>query len=233
MPGYAVEIRDAQNRPLAGAVDRPGVHQWPEPDVGLLSQRRRDPRCAPGQWLARHRRPRLPGRRPAGDHRPQQGPDHRRRPQHLAAGPRVGGRASRRRARRRRGRVRRQPRRRQRAGGRRRAVPGREQPQRRSISARSSRSGTPCGRGRVRGGAGTAAVADLHDVGQAEPGRGQGRLSERCHPRRRSLPVEPVGSSSSASPSPAEPDRVHATHRGMPPTSPLPVPPDSSADTWR
>ena len=95
-----------------------GSASRPEPDVGLLPQRRRRRTacCSENGWLdtgdlgylvdgaARH-------------HRPQQGPDHRRRPQHLAAGPRVGGRASRRRAPRRRGRLRRQPRRRQRARG--------------------------------------------------------------------------------------------------------------------
>ena len=190
----------------ARAFDRPGLHPWPEPDVGLLPQRRGDPRRAAGERLARYRRSRLPGRRPAGDHRPQQGPDHRRRPQHLAAGPGMGGRAS---------------------GGRARRATSPPSPSTATTTASASwpwcnagltagaaqeqlRGGGGGGRAagrrrRMRGGAGTDPLADLHHLGQAQPGRGQGRLSWRRHPRhrgwRRGIGRTP---SASGSPSPAE-----------------------------
>ena len=58
------------------------------------------------------------------------------------------------------------------------------------------------------------ALADLHHLGQAQPRRRQGRLSERRHPRRR-YPARRArpAPSSSASPSPAEPARASSPSR--------------------
>ncbi len=78
----------------ARAALRPDLPARPEPDVGLLRQRRGLARGAVRRRLARHRRPRLRGRRRAAPHRPGQGPDDHQGPQHLAAGPRAPGRAA-------------------------------------------------------------------------------------------------------------------------------------------
>ena len=58
-------------------------------------------------------------------------------------------------------------------------------------------------RRRVRGRAGADALADLHHLGQAQPRRGQGRLSERRHPRHRGRRPS-SRASSRGSPSPAD-----------------------------
>ena len=61
----------------------------PERHAGLFPASPRQ-RAGPEGRLARHRRPWLLVRRRDGHHRPGQGPDHRQRPQHLAAGHRMG-----------------------------------------------------------------------------------------------------------------------------------------------
>ena len=172
MAGYAVEIRDGHGRALPErAIGRVCI-KGPSLMSGYFHNDVATRGRAARRRLARHGRPRLPDRRRARDHRPQQGPDHRRRPQHLAAGRRVGGRAAGRRARRRRRRLRGRRRRRARGGGGRGPVPRRHARGAGRPARRGRRRGAQGRRRRVRGGAGADALAHLHHLGQAEPGRG-------------------------------------------------------------
>ena len=93
LPGHVIEIRSEDGKIL------------PERRLGRIFVR--GPSIAKGYFgepeasaevfrgrLARYRRSRLPGRWRARHHRAQQGPDHRARPQCVAAGPRMGDRAA-------------------------------------------------------------------------------------------------------------------------------------------
>ena len=91
LPGHRLEVRDEAGKVLAdrevgrifvaGPSIMPGYFGEPEASREVLSGR-----------LARHRRSRLHARGRGRRHRPRQGPDHRQRPQHLAAGHRMGDR---------------------------------------------------------------------------------------------------------------------------------------------
>ena len=96
LPEHALEIRDERGSVLSDRrVGRIFIN-GPSLMAGYFNQ---PEATAPGHQrrrLAGHRRPGLFDRRFGGRDRPRQGPDHRQRPQHLAAGHRMGGRADRR-----------------------------------------------------------------------------------------------------------------------------------------
>ena len=86
-PGSARRGRQGAGRPRG----RPHLRRRAQHHAGLLRRARGHARGAVGR-LARHRRSRLHARGRGRRHRPRQGPDHRQRPQHLAAGHRMGDR---------------------------------------------------------------------------------------------------------------------------------------------
>ena len=195
LPGHVIEIRSDDGKVL------------PERRLGRIFVR--GPSIAKGYFgepeasaevfrgrLARYRRSRLPGRWRARHHRAQQGPDHRARPQCLAAGPRMGDRAAAGAAARRcrrllgRRRPRRRGRRERRAAG---AVPPDRPGRARPIGARrqGGRAADRGDRGQGRAGAAARPAADL--VRQAQPLARQAELPCR---RLRRRPV--VGSGDAA-----------------------------------
>ena len=87
-PGSARRRRQGAGRPRG----RAHLRRRAQHHAGLFRRARGHARGAVGRRLARHRRPRLQAGGRDRRHRPRQGPDHRQRPQCLAAGHRMGDR---------------------------------------------------------------------------------------------------------------------------------------------
>ena len=91
--GHQIEVRGKTGARMGDRQRGTDLRSRAKPDEELLRRARRDRQGPVGRRLARHRRSRLHHRWADRDHRPGQGPDHRQRPQRVAAGSRMDRRA--------------------------------------------------------------------------------------------------------------------------------------------